>query len=676
MAGRIRIGACLTAAVLGAGLLSGKAFAAPPDPAALLSQNRPVAASSSGGCCPAKNAVDGKSSTRWASAPGPGPQWIRVDLGDPAQLTRVRLEWDASCATAYQIQTSPDASAWTSVYATTAGDGGVDDVAVSGAGRYVRVSATQRCRTAPDKGYSLREFQVYGLRDAPSPPGPPRDPRLVAVTCVSAVIAWNPPVDGATVAFYDVYVDGQLRTSVDGDTVRAEITGLRQVTTYHVTVRARDVAGNSSADSADLVVTTPPCEGEPPTVPANLHVVGTSGTCVTLAWNPSVDNVGVVGYHVFVDGAPAATVPGPTATICGLAVGAHTAAVSAFDAAGFESARSATITFSINPGCVVCAVTTVATSTDVPWGLVTLPDGSILYAERDRFDIVHVARDGTQTVAGRVPNVAGTNGEGGLTGLEIGPTFATDHWLYVFHTSPTDNRIVRIRYVDGRLDLAGEQVLLTGIARNRFHDGGRLRFGPDGRLYAGTGDAQNGASAQNLRSLNGKILRINPDGTVPADNPFGNAVWSYGHRNPQGLAFDAQGRLWSSELGESAMDELNLISKGGNYGWPACEGTSGDCANPTYKEPVRTFPVAQASPSGIAVVRGAIWMAALRGQRLYRMVITGSTTAPPEQYFVGTYGRLRTVEPAPDGGLWLTTSNNDGHLGGPRANPVLHVTLG
>jgi glucose/arabinose dehydrogenase len=160
---------------------------------------------------------------------------------------------------------------------------------------------------------------------------------------------------------------------------------------------------------------------------------------------------------------------------------------------------------------------------------------------------------------------------------------------------------------------------VSAIARNKFHDGGRLRFGPDGKLYASTGDGQKGASAQNLNSLNGKVLRLDPDGSVPRDNPFpGKYVWSYGHRNVQGLAFDSKGRLWQAELGNSIMDELNLIQKGGNYGWPACEVTTGSCEEPTFIPPVRTWPVADASPSGLAIVRDTLYMAALRGTRLWR----------------------------------------------------------
>ncbi|MBO2451215.1 PQQ-dependent sugar dehydrogenase [Actinomadura barringtoniae] len=267
---------------------------------------------------------------------------------------------------------------------------------------------------------------------------------------------------------------------------------------------------------------------------------------------------------------------------------------------------------------------------------------------------------GRRTAVGTVPNVAGTDGEGGLLGLELSPHFRSDHWLYLFHTSPTDNRIVRIKYENNVLDLTTEQVLLSGIARSKFHNGGRIRFGPHGKLYAATGDAQNGSNAQNLNSLNGKILRLNPDGSIPADNPFpGKYIWSYGHRNIEGLAFDSHGRLWEAELGNSITDELNLIHRGGNHGWPACEGTSGDCGDPTFVHPVQTWPVADASPSGLAIVNDHLYMGALRGLRLWRMKITGGTTTTPQSYFTGTYGRIRTVEPSPDGGLWLATSSGD-----------------
>src|SRR5262249_37999095 len=160
------------------------------------------------------------------------------------------------------------------------------------------------------------------------------------------------------------------------------------------------------------------------------------------------------------------------------------------------------------------------------------------------------------------------------------------------YTTSSDNRVGRFTLTGNTISSTPNKVLLTGIQRNKFHNGGRLRFGPDGKLYISTGDAENGNNAQNTNSLNGNVLRTHADGTIPPDNPFHNAVWSYGHRNVQGLAFDSQGRLWEAELGNSIMDELNLIQKGGNYGWPSCEGTSGSCSNPKFIKPVQTWPVA------------------------------------------------------------------------------------
>jgi glucose/arabinose dehydrogenase len=338
-----------------------------------------------------------------------------------------------------------------------------------------------------------------------------------------------------------------------------------------------------------------------------------------------------------------------------------------------------TVTTGAYCGNPVCHVTQIATETDIPWGLATLPDGTILYNRRDTHDIIDLdPATGAKTTVGTVPNVENTDGEGGLLGLALSPSFASDHWLYLMHTSPGDNRIVRIRLENGTLNLGSEQILLSGILRNKFHDGGRLRFGPDGKLYASTGDAQNGDNAQNRNGLNGKVLRLNPDGSVPPDNPFGNYVWSYGHRNPQGLAFDSKGRLWEQEFGNARQDETNLITKGGNYGWPACEGTAGDCEQPGFLAPQRTYSPADGSCSGIAIVRDVLYVACERGQRMYREVISGTALTDVVPYFNGTYGRLRTVEPAPDGGLWLTTTREGDKDGIPDNSDerILHVTLG
>ncbi len=522
-----------------------------------------------------------------------------------------------------------------------------------------------------------------------TPPSVPANPTAGNLTCSSVTFAWKASTDNVGVAFYDVYHDGQLMRSVSGTTLSTSLTVVAGVT-WGLFVNARDTAGNVSQASTTVPITPPQCQvdTQPPTAPSGL-TGSAAGTSVTLTWSAATDNVGVRAYDIYRGGAKVGTVTGTSAVApvttfidSGLAAAAsYSYYVVARDAQANVSPHSNTATVTTGSACsnAVCTVTQVATDTDIPWGLLTLPDGSILYGRRDAHDIVRLnPTTGAKTTVGSVPNVSGTDGEGGLLGLAIAPTFTSDHWLYVMHTSPADNRIVRIKLNGNVLDTSTEQILLTGILRNKYHNGGRLRFGPDGKLYASTGDAQNGDNAQNKGGLNGKVLRLNPDGSIPTDNPFGNYVWSYGHRNPQGLAFDSQGRLWEQEFGNSVMDETNLIVKGGNYGWPACEGTIGACGTAGFIAPKHTYATADGSCSGIAIVRNVLYVACERGTRMYREVISGSTLTNVQIYFNGTYGRLRTIEPSPDGGLWLTTSN----LGDKDSTPdnsnekILHVTLG
>jgi glucose/arabinose dehydrogenase len=200
-------------------------------------------------------------------------------------------------------------------------------------------------------------------------------------------------------------------------------------------------------------------------------------------------------------------------------------------------------------------------------------------------------------------------------------------------------------------------------------------FGPDGKLYVGTGDASDRPTSQDPASPNGKILRLNADGSVPGDNPFsGSAAWSIGHRNVQGLAFDEAGRLWASEFGQNTWDELNLIERGANYGWPEVEGRGG---GGEFVDPVAQWSTGEASPSGIAYVNGVIFMAALQGERLWVVPVPNGQVGTPEPFFVSQYGRLRTVERAPDGSLWLTTSNTDGRGDAQDGDDrILRVSLG
>ncbi|MCO8269112.1 PQQ-dependent sugar dehydrogenase [Actinoplanes sp. TRM 88003] len=298
---------------------------------------------------------------------------------------------------------------------------------------------------------------------------------------------------------------------------------------------------------------------------------------------------------------------------------------------------------------------TVATGLSVPWGLGFLPDGSALVAERNSARVLRVRPGSAPVTVTTIAGVAAT-GEAGLLGLAVSPTFAQDNLVYVYFTSATDNRISRFR-----LDAPQTQtVILSGLAKASIHDGGRIAFGPDGMLYAGVGDAGVTSNAQNQQSRNGKILRMRPDGGVPATgNPFpGSLVYSLGHRNPQGLAWDAQGRLYAAEFGQNTWDEVNQIVAGANYGWPVVEGRSNDTR---YRNPIVVWTTAEASPSGAAIDGSTMYVAALRGQRLWSVPLDGAGGAgAPVASLQGQYGRLRTVERAPDGALWVTTSNRDG----------------
>ncbi|GIM96312.1 PQQ-dependent sugar dehydrogenase [Paractinoplanes toevensis] len=533
------------------------------------------------------------------------------------------------------------------------------------------------------------ESSVSAAAADTQPPTAPTGLAASDLSCSAVTLSWSAAVDDTGVAFYDLYHDGQALGSTVAE-VRTITLGVVAGARWGFYVNARDAAGNVSQASNTVSVTPPFCSEDDaaPSVPTGLSARAV-GTAVTLQWTAATDDVAVTGYDVLRDGAEvgslsgsAASPPDTTFTDVGLAIDTDYAyAVVARDAQGNISKPSDPAQVRTGSSCAaVCGITQVATERDLPWGLTQLPDGTLLYGQRDLFTIQAMASDGTDKHSiGTVPDAAGTDGEGGVLGLAISPTFATDNWLYVYHTTATDNRIVRFQY-DGTLRTESREILVTGIPRNKYHNGGRLRFGPDGKLYAAAGDGQDPDQAQDLDNLGGKVLRLNPDGSVPPDNPFpGSFVWSYGHRNPQGLAFDSHGRLWEQEFGNNVMDETNLVVKGGNYGWPACEGTIGDaCGTPGFVAPVQTYPVAAASCSGIAIVRDVLYIACLRGTRLYRAVIDGDRLTEIQQYYVGTYGRLRTVEPTVDGNLWLTTSTRGDKDSIPQNSneKIFKITLG
>jgi glucose/arabinose dehydrogenase len=215
--------------------------------------------------------------------------------------------------------------------------------------------------------------------------------------------------------------------------------------------------------------------------------------------------------------------------------------------------------------------------------------------------------------------------------------------------------------------------VLTGIATSTHHNGGGLVFGPHGLLYASTGDAEDPSAAPDRTSLNGKVLRITDAGEAAPGNPFGNQVWSYGHRNVEGLRFDEHGRLWASEVGDKGADELNLVVGGRDYGWPAVEGSDGRGG---YADPFAQWPVDECSPSGIAVAAGRAWLGALQGECVWSVVLDGARAGRTERHLAGAYGRIRSVALAPDGSLWVGTSNRDGRTQ-PRSGDdrLLRLTL-
>lgn len=324
---------------------------------------------------------------------------------------------------------------------------------------------------------------------------------------------------------------------------------------------------------------------------------------------------------------------------------------------------------SAGPVTGVTVTGTIATGLTTPWGVAFVPGGTALVTERDTGKLLAISPEpGHQvrtvgTVSGVVPG-----GEGGLLGVAVSPMLGAGLTVFVYYTAQSDNRVAALTLDGDATSIAGQRDILTSIPKATVHNGGRLAIGPDGDLYIGTGDATDADGAQRLDYLGGKILRVNLDGGPASGNPFPDAplVYSYGHRNVQGLAFDRQGRLWASEFGASSYDELNLIRPGGNYGWPEAEGPSD---NPAFVAPKEYWPTSQASPSGLAILGGTAFMAALRGERLWTIPLTGAATgaatsatgaAAPVPYLQDEYGRLRTVVVAPDGSLWVTTSNTDG----------------
>jgi glucose/arabinose dehydrogenase len=297
----------------------------------------------------------------------------------------------------------------------------------------------------------------------------------------------------------------------------------------------------------------------------------------------------------------------------------------------------------------------VATRLTVPWEIAFLPNGDMLVTERDGTLKLFGSSEAEFPISG-----VRQGGEGGLLGLAIHPNFSQNNFIYLyFTTTNTTNKVVRYRLANNQL--TEDRTIIENIPGANNHDGGRIAFGPDRLLYITTGDAQQTSLAQDTNSLAGKILRITDEGAVPSDNPFNNPVYSYGHRNPQGIAWDSQGKLWSTEHGRSGvstgLDELNLIERGANYGWPTI---AGDETRDGMKRPVvHSGPNTTWAPSGMAIYNNTVYFAGLRGQAIYQTTISGGAVGPVTSQFFSQYGRLRAVT-VHDGYLYFSTSNRDG----------------
>ncbi len=294
----------------------------------------------------------------------------------------------------------------------------------------------------------------------------------------------------------------------------------------------------------------------------------------------------------------------------------------------------------------------VVTGLSVPWSVAVLPGGGFLVSERDTAHVLRFGADGSRTDLGQVPDVS-PGGEGGLLGLAV--RASEPSVLYAYATTARDNRVFAIPLSAN--GLGTPRTVLDGIPKGAIHNGGRIAFGPDGYLYVGTGEAGQRQPSQDRSSLGGKILRITTDGSPAPGNPDpASPMWSLGHRNVQGFAWDSAGRMWASEFGQNTWDELNLIQRGSNYGWPVVEGRAGRAG---FVDPVVQWATADASPSGLTVgPDGAVYLAALRGESLWRVVVHADGSAgDPQRLLEGRYGRLRDVLTGPDGRLWVVSSN-------------------
>ncbi|WP_405082867.1 PQQ-dependent sugar dehydrogenase [Paenibacillus chitinolyticus] len=508
------------------------------------------------------------------------------------------------------------------------------------------------------------------------PPTEPTNVQARSVTDTSAEIAWTASLDDVGVTGYDLYKDDVLtQANVAGTSYTFR--GLKPATTYRFTVKARDAAGNSSAASAPLsVTTTSGSDTESPAAPAGLASSSKTSTSVQLTWTAATDNVGVYAYDIFTDGKLSGSTDKTLFNVTGLAANtSYSFTVKARDLAGNVSPASKALSVKTNPASSEpYTPEVVASNLETPWAVDFAPDGRIFFTERNS-GRVRVVVNGQLKSAPVItlgsPFYYMPKSEGGLLGLALDPDFASNHYMYIYHSYKTsDNKVANrvVRLIESNNTAKIDKVLITNLPGAVYHNGGRLKIGPDKKLYFSDGNYGN--KDDTLTYLGGKIFRLNLDGTIPSDNPFGasSPIYSRGHRNPQGLAWQpGTNRLFESEHGESSKDEINFIQPGAHYGWPQYEG--GNQNQPGITPPLLYANGTTWAPSGITFVTKGPWagnllVTNLKGKQIIRMTVKEQSGKPVidsgslNYLYVNKYGRIRDIVEAPDGSLYFVTSNN------------------
>ncbi|MBV6713346.1 PQQ-dependent sugar dehydrogenase [Paenibacillus chitinolyticus] len=508
------------------------------------------------------------------------------------------------------------------------------------------------------------------------PPTEPTNVQARSVTDTSAEIAWTASLDDVGVTGYDLYKDDVLtQANVAGTSYT--FTGLKPATTYRFTVKARDAAGNSSAASAPLsVTTTSGSDTESPAAPAGLASSSKTSTSVQLTWTAATDNVGVYAYDIFTDGKLAGSTDKTSFNVTGLAANTtYSFTVKARDLAGNVSPAGKALSVKTNPASSEpYTPEVVASNLETPWAIDFAPDGRIFFTERNSGRvrvIVNGQLKSAPVITLGSPFYYMPKSEGGLLGLALDPDFANNHYMYIYHSYKTsDNKVANrvVRLIESNNTAKIDKVLITNLPGAVYHNGGRLKIGPDKKLYFSDGNYGN--KDDTLTYLGGKIFRLNLDGTIPSDNPFGasSPIYSRGHRNPQGLAWQpGTNRLFESEHGESSKDEINFIQPGAHYGWPQYEG--GNQNQPGITPPLLYANGTTWAPSGITFVTKGPWagnllVTNLKGKQIIRMTVKEQNGKPVidsgslNYLYVNKYGRIRDIVEAPDGSLYFVTSNN------------------